>query len=218
MRPRAWWDRLRDRFESLSPRDRRAIVIGAIVLAPVLVWSGAVRPYRGALEDLQDRLAAERALLEREHGVVREAPELPARIKAAQRELTRLEQRLVRADNPALAEAEISARLERLARTNRVLLQEVRSITGSPLASASDGIMPVYLNVSGESDFEGVLDFFHGMEQDQLLMKINDISVGPVSAAGESRGGEGAGGQTGVMRFTAIVVAFMVEPMDAGED
>lgn len=213
MSPRTWWEGVRGRFEALSSRDHRAIVIGAVIVVPALLWSGIVKPYLGALEDLRDRLATEQALLEREQRILREAPELPTKIEAAYREITRLEARLVRVENPALAEAEISGRLERLARLNRVLLQEVRSITGSPMVSTPDGIVPLYLSVSGESDYEGVLDFFNEMEQDQLLMKVNELSVGPVSA-GNDIGEDGRISiRSGVMRFTAVVMAFMVEPI-----
>lgn len=213
MSPRAWWDGVRRRFEALSSRDRRAIVIGVVIVVPALLWSGVVRPYLGALEDLKDRLATEQALLEREQRILRESPELPAKIEAARREITRLEARLVRAENPALAEAEISGRLERLARLNRVLLQEVRSITVSSTVSAPDGIVPLYLSVSGESDYEGVLDFLNDMEQDQLLLKVNEMSVGAVSAADDTGEDDRIGVQSGVLNFTAIVMAFMVEPI-----
>ncbi len=211
MSPRTWWDRVRERFDTLSPRDRRAVVIGMVVLVPALIWAGVIQPYLGVLEDLHDRLAAEQALLSKEQGVVRAAPDLPARIETLRHEIDRLEMRLVRADNPALAEAALSAHLESLARLNRVLLQEVRSITGSPLGTASDGTVPVYLSVTGESDFEGVLGFLQEMEQARLLMKIDEVSIGTGSAAGEAGENGRAGAQTSVMRFTAIVVAFMRE-------
>jgi len=218
MSPRDLWDRIRSRLDTLSPRDRRALVIGAIILMPALAWSGVVQPWLGALEDLKDRLAAEQNLLAREHGILREAPDLPALIEAARSETDRLETRLVRAENPAMAEAEVSSRLERLARVNRVLLQEIRSINGSPPGSAPDGIVPVYLRVSGESDFEGVLDFLRGVEQDQLLMKIDEVTLGPVSTGGNSEDERRNGVQSGAMRFTTIVVAFMVESQPDGEN
>ncbi len=218
MSPRDLWDRIRGRLDTLSPRDRRALVIGAIILMPALAWSGVVQPWLGALEDLKDRLAAEQNLLAREHGILREAPDLPALIEVARSEIDRLETRLVRAENPAMAEAEVSSRLERLARVNRVLLQEVRSINGSPPGSAPDGIVPVYLRVSGESDFEGVLDFLRGVEQDQLLMKIDEVTLGPASAGGNSEDERRNGVQSGAMRFTTIVVAFMVESQPDGEN
>ena len=217
MSPRNLWDGIRGRFDRLSPRDRRALVIGAIIVMPALAWAGVVQPWLGALEDLKGRLAVEQNLLAREHGILQEAPDLPALIEAARGETDRLEARLVRAENPATAEAEVSSRLERLARENRVLLQQVRSINGSPPGSAPDGITPVYLSVSGESDFEGVLDFLHEVEQNQLLMKIDGITLEPASAGGGSEDERRNGAQTGAMRFTAIVVAFMVESRYAGE-
>jgi hypothetical protein len=208
--------RMRDRFRSLSPRDRRAIMIGAVVLVPALTWSVLVQPYRSTLEDLQDRLAAELALWEREQAVVREASSLSDRIETTRLEITRLEMRLVRADNPALAETEITARLERLARTSRVLLKEVRSIPASPRLSTPAGVVPLFLSVSGESDFQGVLDFLRGIEQDHLLLGIDEVSVGPAPATGGSGGEDASRVQSGAMRFSAVVVAFMFESARPG--
>jgi hypothetical protein len=210
-------DRLAARFGSLSPRDRRAIVLGAVIVIPALLWAGAVRPWLGRVEDVRDRLAAESNLLAREHGIIREAPALPAQIDAARDEIDRIEARLIRAENPAMAETGMTSRLERLARGNRVLLQEVRSIVGSPPGSLPDGIVPVYLSVTGESDFEGVLAFLNAVEQDEVRISIDGITLGPAPAGGESEGGRGNGVQPGAMKFTALVVSFMVESPPDGD-
>ena len=210
------WHRFRDRLAALSPRDRRAIVIGAVVLVPVLLWAGIVRPYLKALDDFSSRLAVEQALLQREREIVRNAADISARLETIRHQLDRMEMELVAAENPALAEAILSAHLEHLARANRVLLQEVRSITGSNPAAVADGTVPLYLSVSGESDFEGILALFNDIETDRLLMQISNLSLGPAPAGG----GEGNGSRTDphvqAMRFTAVVVSYMAEEKPAG--
>ena len=217
MNIRDMWIRLKDRYAILSRQDRRALVIGAVIVVPLLAWSGLVRPYLWAMEDLRDRLAAEQALLDRERNVLQDAPNLPARLEAAGQEITRLEAGLVTAANPALAEADLTALLELLARQNLVLLHEVRAITPPTTETAPEGVIPIFLNVSGESDFEGVLEFFNGVEHHPLLMRIHSMSVEPVAEEGGSGRGENARVQSGTMTFDVILEAFVAGGPDAGE-
>jgi len=211
MSARARWHRLTDLLRGLSSRDRRALLVGVALLAPALLWVAVVRPYVGALRDLQDRVASERALLEREKAVLAEAPTLPARLEVARLALSQWESRLVQSANPALAEAEVTALLEEVARQSLVLLQEARSIAAPPGTVAPDGLVPLRLSVRGESDFEGVLRFLSGMEQDGLLLRVVGLSVTPVAATGGGGRGGGAQVQAGTVSFVAIVESFLPE-------
>jgi hypothetical protein len=208
-------------FRSLSSRDRRAVLLGFAVLVPALLWVGVVRPYLGALEDLSERAVSERALLEREAELLRDAPGFPDRLRAARAAVDRWDARLVRSSNLALAEAEVTALLEEVARERRVLLQEVRAAGGASVDDAPAGLRPIRLSVRGESDFEGILGFVHGMEEDPLLLRIVGFSMEALPAgaapAGGGGGGQGAGAggaggsRSGVMSFMVIVEAFAPE-------
>jgi hypothetical protein len=217
MNGRSLADRIGDRFRTLSPRDRRALLVGTVILVPVLAWSGLVQPYRRALADLQDRLAAERALLEREMALLQEAPDLPGRLETAHRTVEQWESRLVRSANPALAEAEVTSRLERLARESRVLLQEVRAMTPPSGNAIPEGVAAIRLSVRGESDFEGVIGFLYGLEYNPLLLRVGGVSVSPASPEGGGERGSAAAVQPGAMTFTAIVEAFMPANTNTGE-
>jgi hypothetical protein len=184
-------------------------MLGAALLVPMLLWAGVVRPYRSALAGLEDRLAAERSLLERERAVLREAPELPGRLEEARVALARWEAGLVHSLNPALAEAEVTALLETIARDSRVLLQEVRAMALPPDAARPEGLVPFRLSVRGETDFEGVLAFLDGMEQEPLLLRIVGLSVEPAAGGGGGGRGGGPAVQPGTMTFVAIVEAFV---------
>lgn len=214
MSPRAAWDRIGDRFRALSRRDRRAVILGAMVVVPALTWIGLARPYLEVLEDLRDRAAAEHALLERELAVLREAPSFPGQMREARLALVRWDARFVRSPNLALAEAEVTSLLEAIARDSRVLLQEVGAMaTGALGATAAsdgspEGLRPIRLSVRGESDFEGVLRFLHGMEENPLLLRIVGLSMRRAPQEGEGRGDDGERRQPGAMSFELIVEAF----------
>jgi hypothetical protein len=205
---------LGERARSLSARDRRALLLGALVLGPVLLWVGVVRPYVRLLGEYRDRVAAERGLLDREKGVLGEVPTLPARLDEARSTLARWNARFVHSANPALAEAEVTALMETIARQSRVLLQEVGAMTLPPEAAPPDGLVPFRLSVRGESDFEGVLRFLNGMEQNPLLLKIVGLSMEPAPSGGG--GGRGGAPPTpeGTMTFVVIVEAYV--PTEAG--
>ena len=210
MTPRFRLGRWSGGARSLSARDRRALLLGALVLGPLLLWAAVVRPYLGMLEEYRDRLAAERALLEREKAVLAQVPTLPARLHEARSALAEWNARFVHSVNPALAEAEVTSLMETIARESRVLLQEVGAMTLPPEVVPPEGLVPFRLSVRGESDFEGVLRFLNGMEQNPLLLRIVGLSMEPVPSGGGGRGG-GPPTPEGTMTFVVILEAYVPE-------
>jgi hypothetical protein len=227
-------DGLSERFRGLSGRDRRALLLGALLLTPMLLWALVVRPYRNVLAEFEDRLATERGLLERERAAMAEAPTLPARLQAVRAELAKWNGRFVQSANPALAEAEVTSMLETVARESRVLLQEVGALTLPPDVTAPEGLLPFRLSVRGESDFEGVLRFLNGVEENPVLLRVVGLSIEPAPQVFGGGGGGGGGGgrggnqgrggggpppvQPGAMTFVVIVEAYVPgeAPADTG--
>lgn len=193
---------VRARLRRLPARDRRALRWGAMLLLPTLAWIGVVRPYVHMLQGLGDRIAAERALLDREHAVLRESPTLPGLLRASSAALEQWDTRFVRSPNPALAEAQVASILEEIARGSRVLVQEVRAMPPPPGAVPPEGLQPIRMSLRGESDFQGVLDFLNGMEQDPLLFRVVGLSV-------ERPAGGSASGQSGLGADGAVAVGFV---------
>jgi hypothetical protein len=197
----------------LPHRDRRAILLGLAVLLPVLLYVAAVRPYRAALADVRDRIAAEQALLEREETLVAHAGTLPPTVAALQERAAGAERRLVSAANVPLAEAEITGFLEELAQLSRVLLQELRGVEsrrGGARASRDQAenvgaLRAIRLSVRGESDLEGVLTFLSRLENSPLLLRIAELSIEP-QFEGTARTGDRR--PSGVVTFALTVEAF----------
>jgi hypothetical protein len=185
---------IRDRFGGMTSRDRRALLLGLLILGPALGWIGIVRPWQNALVSLEESAEAEQAILRRERALLREAPTLPVRLDEARTQLARKESRLVRSANPALAEAELVGLVEELARESRALFLEARSVALGVGEEPPAGLVPIRLNVRVESDFEGILDFLHALESDPLLIRVVGLSM----QAGES----------GVMNFMAVIEAY----------
>lgn len=169
-------------FGRLSDRDRRALLLGSSVVLPVLLWIGAVRPYRRALTDVLQRAAAERALLAREEGLLAHADALPAALVAALSEGEQAERRLLTATSPTAAEAELIDRLESMASSSRVLLEGIQGVPPPRGAALPAGIQSVALGIDGQSDLNGVTNLLRRIEGGLLVMRVTELSIEPLVA------------------------------------
>jgi len=196
---------------SLNSRDRRAILLGLCILLPAAGYVLAWKPYRAALEDARDRVAAEQELLSRELEVLEASGTLQADIQHARAEADVHEEKLVRAVSGVLAEAELTDFLESSASASRVLLEEIR---GGELGRGEEpppGLSVVRLHLRGESDLEGVLTFLDEIEKSRLLVRIRGLALEPEVARPESdenEGGNRTAVPTGVVEFQLIVDGF----------
>lgn len=195
----------------LNSRDRRAILIGLGILVPAACYVLAWKPYRAALEEARDRVAAEQELLTREMEVLETSGTLLEDIQLARAEAEVHEEKLVRAVSGVLAEAELTDFLESSASRSRVLLEEIR---GGELGRGEEpppGLSVVRLHLRGESDLEGVLTFLDEIEKSRLLIRIRGMALEPEVARPESdneEGGNRTAVPTGVVEFQLIVDGF----------
>lgn len=191
-------------YQRLSTRDRRALFVGLAILLPALLWAGALRPYQRALLEVREHLAAERALLEREYELIARADELPHTMERARLAAHHAETRLVRAANAPLAEAEVTAYLEKMAALSRVLLDEIRGVDPPRGSVPPAGLRPIRLALAGESDLEGVITLLHRIENSPLLLRLAEFSLQPAPAATGGRDTQ----STAVMQFALVVESF----------
>ncbi len=195
----------------LAPRDRRAILLGSLVLVPALLYVMAVRPYRAALTDLGERVEIERELLSRERDLLAAAAALPTEIQAAKIRAEGYEAGLLQAPTDVLAEAELTDFLESTAVRNRVLLEEIR---GGGLARGEDpppGLSVIRLHLKGESDLEGILTFLDEIEKASLLLRVRGLALEPQMARAGSNNQENPAqglAPTGVVDLQIIVDGF----------
>lgn len=182
-------------LNGLAPRDRRAILLGVVILVPALLYAFVVRPYRAALSDVRDRIAAERELLVRELSLLETAPDMSEAIRRAQADAQRYDDRMVSAVNGPLAEGELSDYLEGWAGRNRVLLEEIGSGELERGEVPPPGLSVVRLHVRGESDLEGVLGFLREIEGSRLLLRVRGVALEPEVARPETGGGVGGPGR-----------------------
>jgi hypothetical protein len=191
-----------NRFAGMSQRDRRALLLGAVLLVPGLVWMLGVRPYRASVIDLQDRIAIEQDLLERERGLLESRVQLRASLAAAAGEAGSAGRRLVSASNQPLAETAVAEALEDAALDSRVLLLELRTVAFRTEMAPPPGTTAFRLAVSGEGDFRGFLAFLRTVETHPLLLRVAGVTVDPVAED------EDDGGISGVVEFGMVIEGY----------
>ena len=208
------------RAPKLNARDRRALLLGAAVLGPALVWTLAVAPYFRALSDARERLTSERSLLRRELELLATAADYPKAFDAGAQRLLKAAPRLMGGETDGAASAAAAGYVRRLATIASASLSRVEP--GEARVSA-DGVTALPVGVSGESDLEGLLTFLQMIETGPKLVHVEDLRM-------EAQGG-GAGvvvnpfytplgpqPEVITFRFTATAFTLAAPPAKASAD
>jgi len=168
----------------MKPSDRRAIVIGVLVLLPGLLFIWVWRPYRAALADARDQLSTERAALARERAAIDNARRNPQLRHAADSAMSAMQPRLFEGKDDVMAGAELASYLGDVARDTRVWLEDAATRPSTP---AVNGVRTLRVEIRAESDLLGTLMFLQRLERGDRLVRVErlDISRVPRSDAGE---------------------------------
>lgn len=162
------------KWSTMSPRDRRAIVLGGLVLLPgfLLIWG--VRPYRAALSDARDQLASERATLARERAAVATAQRNPQLQHIADSAMRTMTPRLFEGKDDVMASSELAAYVGDVARKSRVWLQDASTRAATP---AANGVRTLRVEIRAESDLRGALRFLQTLESGEKLVRVDRLDI-----------------------------------------
>lgn len=156
---------------ALSTRDRRALVLGVALLAPVLVWRLIVSPYTAAENRLQAELEIETDLLSRELAVVEEARGDAEAIARLAEVLGRQVPRLLGGDPGT---RELAEYVQGIAGETPIHFEAVEP---RALDGAERFLTPVCVEVRAESDLEGFLTLIRYLETGPKLVLLDSLSV-----------------------------------------
>jgi hypothetical protein len=164
----------------LSPRDRRALTWGALVLVPVMLINGVARPALSAFGEMGARLERERDLLQREENLLAGERKYPLDYQAAERRLLDEAPRLFPGPDLRAATAELGSYVNGQAYTHRVMIQ--RSEPAPPGADAS-GVSRLRLEVQGVSDLEGIVGLLRALENGKKLVSVERLAIAATGSA-----------------------------------
>jgi hypothetical protein len=174
-------------WSTMAAKDRRAIILGAVVVLPALIFIYGVRPYQAAMAATRDELETARLALSREKAVVAARPTAPGGQQSADSALMMVKPRLFEGRDDAIASAQLAAYLGSVARRSRVLMQDANT---RPSASSSEGIRTLRVEVRAESDIQGVATFLHNLESGQKLVRVDRLEISRVPGLEERNGYE----------------------------
>jgi hypothetical protein len=159
---------------NLSTTERRTILRGALLLAPVACFTLVVRPYRTALAEVRERTRVEADALARERGAVAMAARNPALQRLTDSMLQVTTPRLFSGRDDVMASSELAAYLGRTAEQHRVWMVDA---TTRPGVLSPAGVRTLRVDLRAESDFEGLLDFLQALEQGDRVVRIERLDV-----------------------------------------
>lgn len=162
------------KWSSMSRRDRRAVMVGAVVLLPGLALIWGVRPYQAALSDAREELATERATLARERAAVEMSRQNPQLQQIADSAMRTMRPRLFEGTDDVMASAELASYVGDVARRARVWLQDART---RPPAPAVGDLRTLRVEIRAESDLRGTMLFLQTLERGDKLVRVDRLNI-----------------------------------------
>lgn len=186
----------------LSPRDRRALLLGTAALALALAVRFGLVPYVRAVADAHEALAREQRLLRQEQTVLARTDAYSERVERLAAGIATFAPRLLPADRTESAHAILAEAVTSAAENAPALVRRTQPL---PARSVGAGLRAVSLRVAGESDLEGILTVVARLESHRRLLRIDDVSV---EVATDTRTGSGRGVRA--LGFSFTVTGYMV--------
>lgn len=159
---------------ALALRDRRALWIGALLVAPVLAWRLVVAPLAAAnaTHAAQAELAA--GLLARERALLRDGPRLPGLLDSVRRRLHEESAALFGADDTVTAGRALVTALRTSAREAGLIDVSVES---APLPRATNAIMEVQADVRARGSTAALALWLARLEDGERVLPVDRLDV-----------------------------------------
>lgn len=194
----------------LSPKDRRALLVGAAIAGSALVFAFGVKPYLRELQATREELQWQRDLLGRERSAVSAAKRYPGVLESRQNDLARESAPLFDGADDLSATSDLSDQISQAALTNRVLIQQIETRNSEAM---NDGLYAVSIDLRGEGDFEGILHFLNSLEKGKKLIRVSRLVLEQATRPGP----EGVP-QSEVLSLSGTFTGYFAKDEAAGTD
>lgn len=168
----------------MRSRDRRALLVGAGVVAGAMLALRGVPAAWVALRNTRETMSARAELLARAEVDVLQADTLNDSAAVIRTKVLGLAPRLLSGTREADALADLTLRLKRAAADNRVRVERTNAL---PDSGQAGGLRPVSLRASLEGDSRGTLGLVGAMARGNVVLTATDlrITAGNPAAAAE---------------------------------
>lgn len=161
-------------LKRMSPRDRRALLYGAMLAVPLIGYKGIVQPFLAKLTEVRGAVTRERSLLERELALLGRAPDLPREIAFARDAEEMARKRLFVAEDPIEATSAMSSYVGGALRAGNVTVQQIESGQDSVVAP---GLREITLSLRAEGHLVGVLSALGALESGPRLLRVTRLGI-----------------------------------------
>ena len=202
----------------LAPRDKRALLLGLVLLAPALAWVLVVRPYAAALTDARARLESERDLLSRERALLASADDYPLRRRRAGSALGSTWTRIVRGADTLSVAAALTSYVSETAESAGLYVEQVEARGADSTRAAALGrvrLNAATVELRARGDLQRVLAFVAALETGETIVRVDRLRIersGGAQEAGDQETLAVSVTVTGVARVLAHPVAAPVRP------
>ena len=187
------------KWSTMTPRERRTVTIGGLILFAALSFIWVVRPYQASLSDAREQLLTERETLARERAAIATARQNPELQHIADSAMRSMRPRLFEGKDDVMASAELAAYVGDVAHGARVWLQDAGT---RPAVAAGDGVRTLRVEIRAESDLLGTLMFLQGLERGDKLVRIDRLDIAR-SVRGDEKDAE-------TLSITATIAGFAI--------
>jgi len=172
---------------ALSAGDRRALWLGVLLVAPVLLWRVVVSPLNTALARADERAAQGRELLARERIAIREAPALPAQLADLRARAKGESSRLFGATDTVAAAAALANWVRNTA--GGAGLRNVQMLA-APGEAVAGNVHAVSVDVRAEGDFAAVANWLDLLLSGERALVVDrlDLAASPEAAGSVALG------------------------------
>jgi type II secretory pathway component PulM len=161
-------------WRSLSVRDRRALALGVVAFAPMLLWLLVAAPFVRRLNDTHHRLERSGEMLRRELQIVRSGRQYATARAEVQRRLDDSQQRLIYATSDASARATLVGVVDERARASNI---DVLSVDATADSTSVGTLRRVSVRLSGVGDMEGILTLIGALEGGSPFLAVTQLEI-----------------------------------------
>ena len=162
------------KFAAMNTRDRRALMLGAVVAIPGLAIPLVVKPYVNAVSSVREQTDDERDRLAREQRSIADLRTLPTERKQASDKLGQEVNRLFQAADPLVASGELAQYVATTAQSDGLRLQQSET---RPTRVLGAGVEALQVEVRAQGDLDGILHFLQHLETGDKLIRVGTVSI-----------------------------------------
>jgi hypothetical protein len=201
--------RTRPSLAALSPRDRRAVRLGAWILLPALLAGLVIRPWAAALIEGRAVNERQRTLLAHELRLLVDTSRDRRELAIARRALDESAPRLFSGAEAVTASAELARYLAQLASRSALRVEQTETVLEDTVRTAARSVdspsnvdtdtsgQPLRVVVRAHGNARAIVAFLYALEQGPKLVRVERLAI--------SHGIAGAEADAGVLTFTATV-------------